>query len=74
MKGGRPELLGRVFDLLGAERLLLLRSEQTTSGPYLILTEWDPRTRSEKGELRASIPSPTLQDLAAKDLAARVQP
>jgi hypothetical protein len=74
VKGGRPELLGRVFDLLGAERLLLLRSEQTTSGPYLILTEWDPRTRSEKGELRASIPSPTLQDLAAKDLAARVQP
>jgi len=74
VKGGRPELLARVYDLLGVERLLLLRSEQTASGPFLVLTEWDPRSRSEKGELRASIPSPTLQDVAAKDLAARLQP
>jgi hypothetical protein len=74
VKGGRPELLSRTFDLLGVERLLLLRSEQTSSGPFLVLTEWDPRSRSERGELRASIPSPTLQDVAAKDLAARVQP
>jgi hypothetical protein len=63
-----------VWDLLGVERLLLLRSEQTASGPFLVLTEWDPRSRSERGELRASIPSPTLQDVAAKDLASRVQP
>lgn len=74
VKGGRPELLGRVFDLLGVERLLLLRSEQTASGPFLVLSEWDPRSRSEKGDLRASIPSPTFQDLAAKDLASRVEP
>ncbi|HZJ54412.1 MAG TPA: hypothetical protein VFD38_09775 [Myxococcaceae bacterium] len=73
-KGARPELLSRTFELLGVERLLLLRAEQTSSGPYLVLTEWDPRTRSERGELRASIPSPSLQDLAAKELASRVQP
>ena len=74
VKGGRPELLPRTFDLLGVERLLLRAQEQTSTGPYLVLTEWDPRTRSERGELRASIPSPSLQDLAAKELASRVQP
>ena len=74
VKGGRPELLSRAFDLLGVERLLLVRADQTSAGPFLVLTEWDPRARSERGELRASIPSPTLQDLAAKDLASRVQP
>jgi hypothetical protein len=74
VKGAKPELLARTFDLLGVERLLLLRAEQTTSGPWLVLTEWDPRTRSERGEIRASIPSPSLQDLAAKEIAFRVQP
>lgn len=74
VKGSQPQLLSRIWDLLGVERLLLLRSEQTPSGPFLVLTEWDPRSRSERGELRASIPSPTFQDVAAKDLASRVQP
>jgi len=74
VKGSRPEVVSRTFDLLGVERLLLVRTEQTAGGPFLVLTEWDPRSRSEQGELRASIPSPTLQDLAAKEVAARVQP
>jgi hypothetical protein len=71
---GRPEALVRAFDLLGVERLLLLRAEQTATGPYLVLSEWEPRTRSERSVGRASIPSPVLQDRAAKELAAQVHP
>jgi hypothetical protein len=74
LQGARPELLPRVFDLLAAQRLLLVRAEQTATGPFLVLTEWDARTRSERGQQRASIPSPTLQNLAAKELATGVQP